>query len=64
MHIHTVIIAFFRQVGTVCAAVTEQAAGTLGIFTVGLLEVGRVPRDLDGQKYDDVDIRFALKMMP
>lgn len=50
-------------VGPLCVADTELAVGTLGIVTVALLEVGRVPRTLDRQTYGDVDLRLALNMM-
>lgn len=52
-----------KMVGPVFVADTELAAGTLGIVTVALLEIFRVPRALDGRTYGDVDLRLVLNMM-
>lgn len=51
--------------GPVCVAVTALAVRTLGIDTVVLPEVGRLPRALNGWTNGDVHLRLhvALNMM-
>lgn len=48
-----------------CVAVTALAVRTLGIDTVVLPEVGRLPRALNGWTYGNVHLRLhvALNMM-